>query len=157
MNSFQSFLEHLKQPEYLHVLLNPLPIYGLLIGALTLAIALLVRSRPAQVTGLVLIFISAAAAWPVYAFGERGYHNIYVSLEVGDQAWLDDHMHRAEKAIYVLYGLAACALSAILWPKRFSKTVAALKGTTLALAFGSLAVAGWIASAGGKVRHSEFR
>src|SRR5262249_36764371 len=65
--------------------------------------------------------------------------------------------HRAEKSIYVFYGLAACALSTILWPSRFPKTVAALKGSTLALALGSLAVGGWIATAGGKVRHSEFR
>ena len=33
-------LEHLSNPEYLHVLLNPLPVYGLAVGVLGLVIAL---------------------------------------------------------------------------------------------------------------------
>jgi hypothetical protein len=35
-------------PEYIHVLLNPLPVYGLSIGVLTLAVALFARSRAAK-------------------------------------------------------------------------------------------------------------
>ena len=37
--------QHLGDPEYLHVLLNPLPVYGLAMGLLGLVIALVSRSR----------------------------------------------------------------------------------------------------------------
>src|SRR2546425_2610489 len=140
MSSFNSFFQHLKQPEYVHVLFNPLPVYGLLIGALILGMSWVVRSRPVQVTGLLLIFIVAASAWPVYVLGERAYHNIYLRLEPDGQACLDIHMHRAEKFIYVFYLLATVAASALLWPKKFPKTVSALAILTFALALGTLGI-----------------
>ena len=39
----------LRQPEYLHVLLNPLPVYGLLISWIGLIAALISKSRRAQI------------------------------------------------------------------------------------------------------------
>jgi hypothetical protein len=33
-------IAHLSKPEYVHVLLNPLPVYGLAVGVLGLVIAL---------------------------------------------------------------------------------------------------------------------
>jgi hypothetical protein len=44
-----SFLKDISQPEYIHVLINPLPVYGLAMGVIGLIIALTQRSRPAQV------------------------------------------------------------------------------------------------------------
>jgi len=38
-------IEHLSKPEYVHVLLNPLPVYGLAVGVLGLIIALLSKTR----------------------------------------------------------------------------------------------------------------
>jgi hypothetical protein len=43
-------LELLKKPEYIHVVLNHLPIYGTILGALALAISLILQSRAAQIT-----------------------------------------------------------------------------------------------------------
>ena len=79
---------HLKEPEYLHVILNPLPVYGLSLGILALGIAILSRSRAAQVTALVLVFISAASAWPVKKFGEQAYDNIESKSDDAGYAWL---------------------------------------------------------------------
>src|SRR4030095_14022319 len=62
-----------RQPEDVHVLLNPLPIYGLAMGWIGLVIGFFLRSRPAQIATLVLILISAASAWPVYGFRAQGY------------------------------------------------------------------------------------
>ena len=42
-------------PEYVHVLLNPLPVYGLAIGVLALCAGLLARSRQLQ--------LLASASW----------------------------------------------------------------------------------------------
>ena len=38
-----TLLRDLQQPEYVHVLLNPLPVYGLLIGLIGLVLGLIFR------------------------------------------------------------------------------------------------------------------
>ena len=55
----------LRQPEYIHVLLHPLPIYGLAAGVFSLVLALVTRSRGGQVIALVVILLAAASAWPI--------------------------------------------------------------------------------------------
>jgi hypothetical protein len=47
MSFFQTFLQDLSQPEYVHVLINPLPVYGLAMGVFALLIAFIARSRRA--------------------------------------------------------------------------------------------------------------
>lgn len=91
-----------RQPEYVHVLLNPLPVYGLAMGWIGLVIGFFLRSRPAQFATLVLILISAASAWPVYEFGEQGYDRVLSMSDEAGQAWLDEHQHRGEQLIYFL-------------------------------------------------------
>ena len=48
-------IAHLSKREYVHVLLNPLPVYGLAVGVVGLIIALLLRTRAARVTALALV------------------------------------------------------------------------------------------------------
>ena len=54
----------LQKPEYIHVVLNHLPIYGTILGALALAISLLLRSRPAQVTALTITLVGSGFGLP---------------------------------------------------------------------------------------------
>jgi hypothetical protein len=150
-------IEILKHSEYLHVLINPLPVYGLAMGVLALVVALLLRNRQAQLLALGLILASAASAWPAYLFGQKAYHQVYLIADSDGQSWLDSHMHRAETWIYIYYALGAFALAAILLPLKFPKTTLPLAILTFILAVGALGVGGWIAYAGGKVRHPEFR
>jgi hypothetical protein len=58
-------LDILKKPEYIHVVLNHLVIYGTISGALALAVSLILRSRAAQITALIVTLIAAASAYPV--------------------------------------------------------------------------------------------
>src|SRR5262245_22602291 len=51
----EALLRDLRQPEYIHVLLNPLPVYGLLVGLSGLVIALILKSRRAQIVTLLLV------------------------------------------------------------------------------------------------------
>ena len=44
-----AILRDLRQPEYIHVLINPLPVYGLAMGLLALIIAFFLKSRRAQI------------------------------------------------------------------------------------------------------------
>ena len=70
-----TLLQDLSRPEYIHVLINPLPVYGLAMGCLGLVVAVLLRSRRAQIATLAIILVTAASAWPVKEFGEQAYRS----------------------------------------------------------------------------------
>jgi hypothetical protein len=89
----------LKKPEYVHVLLNHLPIYGTILGTLALAISLVLRSRAAQITALILTLIAGASAYPVFVSGQRAYKTIRGLADDAGADALDEHMDRAEKTI----------------------------------------------------------
>jgi hypothetical protein len=147
----------LRQPEYLHVLINPLPLYGLSMGLIGLIIALLLRSRPAKIVALAIILVGAAAAWPAAEFGEQAYDRVLTMTDEDGHAWLDEHQRRADRLVYFFYALAALTAMAILVPIKWPKSSVLL--AIAVLVFGSvvLGMGGYIAYAGGKIRHREFR
>ena len=153
-----AFLQALqRQPEYVHVFINPLPIYGLAMGWIGLIISLFLRSRRAQIATLALVLIGAVSAWPVYEFGEEGYDRVLSMTDDDGHAWLDEHQRRAEQLIYFFYVLAGLSAVAIAIPIKWPKTSTALVLTTILLGAVVLGMSGYIAYAGGKIRHKEFR
>ena len=147
MNQFHLLIEELQQPEYLHVLINPLPVYGLFLGLASLALALALRSRAAQVTGLALILVSAASVWPVYVAGHKAYNKVYLIVDDEGKAWLDAHMRRGEKTVCLFAALAALALTAIVLPLKIPKTARPAGSAYPDLRHGHPGIAGrWIAS-----------
>jgi hypothetical protein len=153
----ETLLRDLRQPEYIHVLLNPLPVYGLLIGWIGLVIALVLKSRRAQIATLTLVLISSASAWPVFEFGEQGYDRVLSMADEDGHAWLDEHLHRAEKLIYIFYALAVLSVTAIAVPMEWPKSSAPLVIAVILLGAAALTTGVYIAYAGGKIRHREFR
>jgi len=157
MNELRQILETLRQPEYVHVLLNPLPVYATAMGVLALVLALITRSTAAKVVALVVILVGTLAVWPVSEYGERAADRVQAMSNQAGQAWLHAHEERAEQAGWVFHvtaGLAIVTLVALWkWPRLSGwLTVATLIGGVVCLAVG-----GWISHAGGLVRHTEFR
>jgi hypothetical protein len=152
-----TFLRDLRQPEYIHVLINPLPIYGLFLSWVGLIIALFLRSRRAQVATLALVLISSTSAWPVYEFGQQAYDRVLSIADSDGQAWLDEHQDRAEDLIYIFYALAVLSAIAIAAPMKWPKSSVPLAVAAILLGAVTLGTGGYIAYAGGKIRHREFR
>src|SRR4029434_1649952 len=117
-----ALLRALRQPEYVHVLLNPLPVYGLLVSWIALIVALISKSRKAHIVALILVFITSICAWPVYEFGEEGYDRVLAMTDDDGHAWLDQHQDRAQKLIYLFYVVAALSAAAIIVPLRLPKS-----------------------------------
>jgi hypothetical protein len=153
----QGFIRALRQPEYVHVLLNPIPVYGLLVAWIGLVISFLLKSRRAQIATLALVLITAGSAWPVFEFGEQGYDRVLAMSDDDGQAWLDEHQARADKFIYVFYALAVMSAAAIVMPMRWPKSSPALVIAVILLGAVALGCGMYIAYAGGKTRHREFR
>ena len=128
--------EHFTKPEYVHVLLNPLPVYGLAVGVLGLIIALLSKTRAARVTAPALVMVSAVSAWPVYQYGEAGYDRVKSMVDEAGDKWLDEHMRRGEQLIYVFYVVAALSAVGIVAEFASPKAAVPLAIATLIVAAG---------------------
>jgi hypothetical protein len=153
----QALLRTFRQPEYVHVLLNPIPVYGLLVAWIGLVISFFLKSRRAQIATLALVLITAGSAWPVFEFGEQGYDRVLAMSDDDGQAWLDEHQARADKLIYVFYALAVMSAVAIVVPMRWPRSSPALVIAVILLGAATLGCGTYIAYAGGKTRHREFR
>jgi len=157
VNEFWIFLQHLKRPEYVHVLLNPLPLYGMAAGAFMLGMSWILKSSKEQKAALAWILLMGIVAWFVVRYGMKGYDRVLaMSPNEEAQLWLKVHMERAEKTMYVFYLTGFTAGLALVTSSndRLSKV---LRGVTFGLALLCVGLAGWISHAGGQARHSEFR
>jgi hypothetical protein len=152
-----SELDLLKKPEYIHVVLNHLPIYGTILGALALAISLMLRSRASQITALILTLIAGISAYPVFVSGQRAYKTIRGLSDDAGADWLDEHMDRAEKTIGAFYFLATLAVAGLLVPIKWPKSAFPLAVLALVVTILCSGIAVYIAQPGGRVRHPEFR
>ena len=152
-----AILRDLRQPEYIHVLINPLPVYGLAMGLIALIVALFLKSRPAQIVALLVVLICSASAWPVYEFGEQAYDRVLTMSDDAGRAWLDEHQDRAEDLIWFFYALALLSAVALVAPRKWPRSATPLVMSVVVLCAVTLGIGGYIAYAGGKVRHREFR
>jgi hypothetical protein len=152
-----TLLRDLRQPEYIHVLLNPLPVYGLAIALVGLLIAVILRSRRGQIATLFIVLFSAAMAWPVFELGERSYDRVLSMSDEDGGAWLKEHERRADQLVYFFYALAVVSLAAIAVPAKLPRSSLPLAIVTLLFGFVVLGMGTYIAQAGGKIRHREFR
>lgn len=144
-------------PEYVHILINPMPVYGMAMGVLALSAALLLKNKTAQTIGIGLVILAAASAWPVAHFGQNAYKSIRGQSDDAGQDALDQHMERADKLVVVFYATALIGVVALVSQRKFSKAAVPLAAFTLLAPIASLGAGGWISNAGGQIRHPEFR
>jgi len=155
--NFSILWEHLGDPEYVHVLINPLPVYGLSIAVVALVLALFLRTRRLTIAALVLVFICSISAWPTYRYGQAGYDRVKSMADDAGGKWLDEHRARAEKLIWAFLVAATVAALGVISVARWPRTSSAVTIVTLILSGTTLGVGGYIGYAGGHVRHREFR
>src|SRR5437016_11337439 len=143
-----AILRDLRQPEYIHVLINPLPVYGLAMGLLGLIVAFFLKSRRAQIVTLIIVLVCAASAWPVYEFGEQAYDRVVSMADEPGRAWLDEHQDRAEDLIWFFYGLALLSAVALVAPRKWPRSALPLVVAVILLSAVTLGLGGYIAYAG---------
>jgi hypothetical protein len=151
------FLHHLTQPEYIHVLINPLPLFGMALGAALLAFGLRFENSGLRLGGLALIVLAGLMTYPTVKFGQHAYDRVYETIPLEAQQWLDVHMARAERFQYLFYLTALLGAWALASEKRRMPSAHRQATATLVGAALCAAVAAWISHAGGQVRHEEFR
>lgn len=143
--------------EYIHVLINALPVYGIAIGAALLLASLFFRNSFGEKAALIILVCCGVSAWPVLYFGQHGYNHLYPQIDTESQAFLNMHMERAEKFIFVFYATAMFGIFSLISLKKLPKIAKKVSGLTLLISLIAIGIGGWISRAGGEVSHSEFR
>ncbi len=151
------FSRLLKQPEYVHVVLNHVPLIGLLVSMLALCAALAARNRTAMLIALALVAATAISAWPVSAYGEAGFDRVLSMADDDGQAFLRYHQLLAERWVFLYYLTAGVAALGFGLSFKWPRVLVVFSLISLLLAAGSLCAGCFSAHAGGEVRHREFR
>ena len=105
----EGFLKGLKRPEYIHVLINPLPVYGLAMGLIVLILGLMLWSREARSCGFALILIASTSAWPTLHYGQQGYDRVKAMADSEGQMARGAHPPRRASHLWLLRLGHACA------------------------------------------------
>jgi hypothetical protein len=150
-------MDLLQDPAYRHMLLNHIPVLGLIMAFVVLATGLVMRQTALLLTGLVLVALTAGTSLPVATYGDAAYPEIFDSLDGHGRGWLDYHAELAETWLPLLYANAALAVIAILVVAVRPSLMYWVSLMIAALTLGSIVGASIIASAGGKIQHPEFR
>lgn len=149
--------ELLEDPSYQHILLNHLPVTGLSIALLVIGVGAALRQAAMLRLGLVLVALTAGSSVLVGISGDDAYPAVFDVLDGDGRAWLDYHTHLADTWILVLYANAALALVALGVGAARRALLLPCALVVMLVALAGLGTAGWIAEAGGKVKHPEFR
>ena len=142
---------------HLHLLTNHLPIFVTLSGLIALIVALRTKNQGTRQVALWLILLGVAGGLLTFWLGQQAYKPVRGLADEIGQDWLDLHMERAERFVWVFWLTLASSIAALVmgWRKHRFSTVAVL--ITGALGLATPGLSSWIADAGGKVRHVEIR
>jgi uncharacterized protein YacL len=139
---------------YAHLILNHVPLIGMVAGALLLGAALTFRSSAVGRAGFAALILSALMVIPTYLTGEAAEEAVEELPGVVEERV----EHHAEIAVFGLVTTLAVGVIALgsLWVFRRRPVPRLLLLVVLLLSlipFGALA---WTANAGGEIRHPEI-
>lgn len=140
---------------HLHLLLNHVPILGVVAAAGLLTVALFVRRELLTKAALWILVVAGVVAVPVYLSGEEA-EDIVEELGVA-HAVIEAHEEAALMALIALGGLAVVALGFLWWARSRREVPRWVTGTMWLLALAGAYQAAVTAYLGGQIRHTEIR
>jgi len=142
-------------PAHLHLMLNHLPVVGLLFALSLLAWGMLSQASPLLKAGLVSLVAVALLAIPAYLSGDPA-EDVAEALPSVTHAIIEEHEEAAKIAFAATLVTGVAALAALvidLFKSNARWTVWPVIVVAL-LAAGTMA---WTANLGGMIRHTEIR
>lgn len=141
---------------HIHLLVNHFPIVGLVIGALTLVVGLLLRRETVKQTALAILVFAALMAIPTLLTGEGAEETIEHLPGVSHDS-IEVHEHAGARFFWTFLGVGIFALVNLALSLMRHALASKLYIVTL---LGAL-VAGFLAkeagTTGGEIRHTEIR
>lgn len=159
MTSLFSFinLTFLKMNQaHLHLLLNHLPILGVLFGLLILATGFFLKNTSIKRTALGIFVLSAVFAVPAYLTGE-GAEEVVESLPGVSENLIEAHEDLANIFLWMVGALGLFSLATFYAEFKSKSISSTLYAITFVAALGSMIFAQQVGTSGGEIRHTEIR
>jgi uncharacterized membrane protein len=141
---------------HLHLLLNHLPVIGIILGLPLLAAALLRQNGELQRASLAFVLLVALLAVPAYLTGEPA-EKVIEHLPGVSEALIKAHEEAAEIAFIAALLAGAAALGGLVYARVRQALPRWVVGAVFLLALASAGLMGWAANLGGQIRHPEIR
>jgi len=141
---------------HIHLILNHLPILGVVIAGAVFGIALWYRNVQFQRVALGFLVLFALATIPVYLTGEPAEETVERLPGVSEAA-IDRHEQAASIAFAAVEGLGGLALLGVLLFRTATTIPRVFAAAVLVLALGVGGLFGWTGYLGGQIRHTEIR
>ncbi|MCF8238660.1 MAG: hypothetical protein K9I85_10920 [Saprospiraceae bacterium] len=141
---------------HLHLVLNHLPILGVMFGVLVLLAGWLLKQEAVKRTGLGLFIFSALAAIPAFLTGE-GAEELVEGLPGVGENLIERHEDLANYFLWTVIGLGILATATLYASLRAWKAASAMFMITLVVALGTMVLAQQVGTSGGEIRHTEIR
>lgn len=140
-----------------HMLLNHLPMVGVVIGTFILAFGYLYKNQPViKMTALGVFIFSAAFAIPAYLTGE-GAEDIAEKLPAVTEGFIEQHEDLGKIFLILAETLGVLSLITLISLRWKNKFTPFLFGMVLLIAAGTSIFAKQVGTSGGQVRHTEIR
>lgn len=140
---------------HFHLLLNHIPIVGIIIGILILTAGFFLKNISVKRTALAVLFFSAITAIPAFLSGERAEHLAEDIPGIAHQL-IEEHEEAAAIFIWLIAvtGILSGAAFLLSFSKR--KLLPILYVLVFLLAIASIAAAVQTGTSGGEIRHTEL-
>ncbi len=138
---------------HLHMMVNHLPLYAALVGALLLGAALIGKSSALARAGLLACLLAGIGTWAGVFSGHRAEDWVNDKPGVTEES-IEEHEESAEGARWVAFPLGVLALVALFWNKGPQRS---LQIVLLLLSIVTLVAMARTANLGGEIRHTEIR
>lgn len=108
-----SLWQNVRDPEYLHLLLEPLPLYGLGIGLTFVIVSFLFGELKSRMLALAIICVSCASVWPYIDLRDKATPRILATRSPEYAPLIQEQTQRRKDWSWPYYVLALLSLAAL--------------------------------------------
>jgi len=141
---------------HIHLLLNHIPVIGVLFALVLLVVGQAMRSPAVRNAALAAFAALALITLPVYLTGEPA-QKVVEQMPGVTKAAIEEHEDAALFALIAIEVLGVLSIATLVLLDRAPHVAQRLMPVCLALAVVTTGIMAWTANLGGRVRHTEIR
>lgn len=141
---------------HIHLMLNHVPLIGVVFGLVLGAIGLIRKSRELKIVSLSVFVLTGLIAVAVYLTGEPAEKSVESMVGVS-KTIIEQHEEAALVALMGSIGLAIISLGGLFFLRRSGGLARWFVTSAVIISFAVSGLMAWTANLGGQVRHSEIR
>ena len=142
---------------HFHLLVNHLPLAGLLFGLLLLVGATLFNSKPVTNTAYLILILAAVLVFPAYFSGEGAEHTLMDKVQGIEKSLIHEHEEAALFSFILTLIVGALAGVTLFINSGKKKENKFLVYLVMIVGLFALASIAQVAKLGGEIRHTEIR